>query len=479
MCMFSYRNTVSNIALVKGVERFECGACPECLQKKSRKWALRCGMEAKVSSGVMVTLTYDSYKENGSTPYEENPVDPSLCVNKKHCQNFIKRVRKHFPGKNIKYLITAEYGKRTGRAHYHALLFNVVFDDLIKYKKSKRNNIIYKSKTLEKLWTHGICTVDCINLTAKTARYCTKYCAKDAGVDDTFMLFSRGIGEEKLLELFNGVSYWLDGREYSIPREIWQKYIEKKYSLNGYSRYVGIKHLYETEKKIHNIITRLEKQEENTLLKLFDLNYRKIKHLKKERNFRKTSIKNQWLSRLFWYEERIQNYEAKLGDRGRAAKLWRIELQKLENSPVSRARQNVRREIFAFYRDNDPMYQRYIAYWKNKNEVNNVGRASDFERILALPPVKYWSYQQKAIQAKLKQGKKGASFVPPRSNCHGFDPFFAKKLYTEKSFAPLSCHYTANDTKRKLYSAEIKELTRLRRCFMEMTATECEVSPFA
>ncbi len=71
----------------------------------------------------------------------------------------------------------------------------------------------------------GICTVDTQNLSAACARYCTKYCAKDARADDTFMLFSRGIGEAGLLRDFNGKSYIIDGREYPIPRQIWEKKI--------------------------------------------------------------------------------------------------------------------------------------------------------------------------------------------------------------------------------------------------------------
>lgn len=423
--MFQYRNVVSGKALVKGVEYFECGACPECLQKKSRKWALRCCMQAKVSPGVMVTLTYDSYKYGSTT--EENPTDPTIPLSKKHCQDFIKRLRKWLSkrsDKKLYYLLTAERGKRTNRAHYHALLFNVTFDDIIKYKKSSRGNIIYKSQTLEKLWKHGICTVDCINLSAKTARYCTKYCAKDSGADDTFMLFSHGIGDEELIKRFNGKSYWVEGREYSIPREIWQKYIEKKYKIFGYSRYVGLRHLEDTEKKIFNVLKRLSDE---------------------DMKFNKT---------------------------------FSIELHKLENSCLSYHRQMCRREIYTHYRDNDPLYKLYLKYWKNKNEVNNFNRPSELARISALPNNKYWSYKQKALRAKGRQYIKRA-FIPPRSNCHGFDPFYNKKVHAEKSFAPLSRHYTANDTIREVFREEIKELKRLRRAIWETrNVIEC-VSPFS
>lgn len=482
MCMFQYANKASLIARMKGVEFFECGACPECLQKKSRKWALRCGMQAKVSPGVMVTLTYDSYKyANGKPTTEENPTDPTIPLSKKHCQDFIKRLRKwHAKSSNKKvyYLLTAERGKRTNRAHYHALLFNVTFDDIVKYKKSSRGNIIYKSQTLEKLWTHGICTVDCINLTAKTARYCTKYCAKDSGVDDTFMLFSHGIGEEELLKRFDGKSYWIDGREYSIPREIWQKYVESKYNLFGFSKYIGKVSLENTEKIIYNQTCKLTKLEEKTLINLFELNYKLLKHLKKERKFRKDYTRLKWFQRKLYLQDCITRQEAILSECCRKLScVWEYRLEQLEASPIRKETQDINREIYTEYRDNDPLYISYLEYWKNKNEVNNFSRPSDIERIALLPDKKYWSYKQKALLSKGRQQIKRA-FVPPRSKCHGFDPFAPKKVHEDKSFAPLSRHYTANDTLRNNYSAYMKRLRRIEWQRMQENATPCEVNPF-
>ena len=82
MCLFTFNNKKSIRAKIKGIEKFECGHCPECLQKKSRKWALRCGMQAKTTPGVMVTLTYDTYKViNGKlSTIEENPINPITSI---------------------------------------------------------------------------------------------------------------------------------------------------------------------------------------------------------------------------------------------------------------------------------------------------------------------------------------------------------------------------------------------------------------
>lgn len=237
MCLFSRPSSPSSIAYKKGVLSFDCGACPECLSKKARRWALRAVYESQQGPACMVTLTYDQYIHDGRGRVIGERV-AERNVDKRDVQLFIKRLRKWFVSKygkdyRIKYLITAEYGKRTHRPHYHALLFNVKFPDAVPYKRSKRGNLIYTSDILDNLWHNGICTVDTQNLSAACARYCTKYCAKDSRAEDTFMLFSRGIGEEGLLRDFNGKSYWIDGREYPIPRQIWEKYIVKKYSGIG------------------------------------------------------------------------------------------------------------------------------------------------------------------------------------------------------------------------------------------------------
>lgn len=227
MCFFPRVGNPNSKAWKYGLREYNCGHCPECLSAKARQWALRAVMQAKVSKSCMVTLTYDHYKYNEKGEIIGEEIG-SYEVCKKDCQDFIKRLRYYFP--NALYILSAEYGKRTGRAHYHAILFNVDFADAVPYKRSKRGNLIYKSPMLGRIWKHGICTIDCKNATVQTARYCTKYCAKDYGIDDTFMLFSRKIGHDKLIEEFNGLYYMIEGKKYPIPRTIWQEVIYKKYA---------------------------------------------------------------------------------------------------------------------------------------------------------------------------------------------------------------------------------------------------------
>jgi hypothetical protein len=111
-----------------------------------------------------ITLTYDN---------ENVPWDGSLV--KEHFQKFMKRLRKHYAPKKIRYYHCGEYGEENERPHYHACLFGLDFDDRMAY--SATNNVItYTSETLEKIWGKGFCTVGELNY--ETAAYTARYIMK-------------------------------------------------------------------------------------------------------------------------------------------------------------------------------------------------------------------------------------------------------------------------------------------------------------
>lgn len=241
MCFFPFPNlNFSSSAYKKGLHEFKCGACPECSRDRANSWALRCFYEAQDHVfNCMITLTYDSFVSLSDRSLGELPPDPSLHVSRRDIQLFLKRLRKwhsSISSERIKVFGSAEYGSRTHRAHYHLILFGVRFPDLVRYKKSKRGNIIYSSHILESLWSHGICTVDSININSSIARYCSKYCAKDRS-SDTFLIASQKIGLNGLMRDFNGLNYIVEGREYTVPRIVWQEYIVSKYQ----NRYLHLK----------------------------------------------------------------------------------------------------------------------------------------------------------------------------------------------------------------------------------------------
>lgn len=142
-----------------------CGQCIGCRLERSRQWATRCVHEASMwEDNCFITLTYDD---------ENIPWDGSL--NKTHFQKFMKRLRRKYEPKTIRYFHCGEYGEQLKRPHYHALLFNHDFDD--KELWSQREGInTYRSSELEKLWPFGFSTVG--QLTWETAAYCSRYVMK-------------------------------------------------------------------------------------------------------------------------------------------------------------------------------------------------------------------------------------------------------------------------------------------------------------
>ena len=115
-------------------------------------------------ANCFITLTYDD---------NHLPWDGSL--NKKHLQDFMKRLRWHHRDKTIRFFACGEYGEKLSRPHYHALLFNHDFQDKTLF--SSRDGInTYTSEVLEQLWPWGFSTVG--QCTWAAAAYCARYVTK-------------------------------------------------------------------------------------------------------------------------------------------------------------------------------------------------------------------------------------------------------------------------------------------------------------
>lgn len=123
-----------------------------------------------------VTLTYRDKRECDGTQLSEGyhvPADYSL--QKSHFQKFVKRLRKAYPDRKIRYFHCGEYGEETLRPHYHACLFNVEFTD-VQVWKDDEGIVTYTSSALEKLWPFGFATVGELNY--DTAAYTAGYILK-------------------------------------------------------------------------------------------------------------------------------------------------------------------------------------------------------------------------------------------------------------------------------------------------------------
>lgn len=197
-----------------------CGKCPGCRLDYSKGWSERMILELKDNpSAIFITLTY----RNADLPRGDCGL-PSLSV--PDVQRFFKRLRKHFSGVRIRYYLAGEYGPRTLRPHYHAIIYGLSlfsFDDLKCFGVNDLKQPYYTSPTLEKIWSHGF--VQLSDVSYHTCAYVSRYCLKkqvkqfyvDRGVAPEFNLSSRkpGIGMLHATEMVeSGITeFSVDGRD--------------------------------------------------------------------------------------------------------------------------------------------------------------------------------------------------------------------------------------------------------------------------
>ena len=112
---------------------------------------------------AFITLTYDN---------DHLPKNNSL--NHEHFQKFIRSLRKTIDIP-IRYYMCGEYGDKTLRPHYHALIFGYDFPDKTIWSK-RQKNYVYRSELLEKKWYHGNSEIG--NVTYQSAAYTARYIVK-------------------------------------------------------------------------------------------------------------------------------------------------------------------------------------------------------------------------------------------------------------------------------------------------------------
>lgn len=114
-----------------GPQQVRCKQCLNCRILRQSCLAFRCELEHSTwQSGFFLTLTYADAPEKGDY---------------RHMDQFLKRLREreryHNPTlPTIRYLSCGEYGSKTGRFHYHSLIWNIS-------QKSV--------DSLTELWPHG------------------------------------------------------------------------------------------------------------------------------------------------------------------------------------------------------------------------------------------------------------------------------------------------------------------------------------
>lgn len=152
------------LRLIRGM-RVPCGKCIVCRQNRARQWAVRLQHELQFHHQYcFITLTYDD---------EHVPIiEGDITLWKNDLQLFWKRLRKLLPkNQKIKYLACGEYGEKTSRPHYHAIIFGWQPEDLIEI-----SNKIITSEILESVWKQGNVAVG--SVVDETIYYVTGYILK-------------------------------------------------------------------------------------------------------------------------------------------------------------------------------------------------------------------------------------------------------------------------------------------------------------
>lgn len=175
-----------------------CGKCALCLKRKRKDMVTRIQHErSMVRDCCFITLTYDDINlpMSGSNDWKKDKFiigrgelvgKPTLLPS--DVQKFLKRLRRHLEYKplklsdrrdhvdgKIRYFCVGEYGSKTGRPHYHLLIFGWRPSDLKLFQMRGGYNV-YRSSQIEKLWKYGFSTVG--DAESGVAAYCARYCTK-------------------------------------------------------------------------------------------------------------------------------------------------------------------------------------------------------------------------------------------------------------------------------------------------------------
>lgn len=204
--------------IVSGVT-VPCGTCVVCRRNRASEWSTRLQHELPYhQKSAFITLTYS----NENLPVNGFNME-TLC--KRDFQLFMKRLRKELYPDKIKYFACGEYGSKTERPHYHAILFGWSPENLVKHGYG--DNITFSDKTLSRIWDNGQVTVG--SVTSGSIHYVTGYILK-ANLKKTalmarekeFILSSQGLGKQYCLDYAEELSQLINvtraGTTSAIPR---------------------------------------------------------------------------------------------------------------------------------------------------------------------------------------------------------------------------------------------------------------------
>lgn len=193
-----------------------CGHCDGCRIDRSRDWANRCMLEMQYHTDAwFVTLTYNDEHLPLAYAVDETTGEARevATLSKRDWQLFMKRLRK-ITGQELRFFMCGEYGPKTYRPHYHAIIYGLKLDDVQFFSQrmlGKKIYTYYQSVTLQNAWSVLEC--DCKGerqrnpighvllgkVTWETCAYVARYCLKKAYGSDGDILKKYGVTPEFVL----------------------------------------------------------------------------------------------------------------------------------------------------------------------------------------------------------------------------------------------------------------------------------------
>lgn len=143
-----------------------CRVCEECYRQQRNEWTARATAEMQMhDKAIFVTFTYRDYNDGEKVlpPVAEMVTDDGEILTHQtlrysDMQLFWKRLRKKFSDRNIRFLVCGEYGSRTFRPHYHAIIYGLGIDDfpdMTVHNKNSQGDYLYSSEELDRIWSNG------------------------------------------------------------------------------------------------------------------------------------------------------------------------------------------------------------------------------------------------------------------------------------------------------------------------------------
>ena len=264
-----------------------CGKCIGCRLDYCRKWADRMMMELKAQKkGIFLTLTYDD--DHVPILFDENDFPVCPTVDKKDVQDFVKRLRRAYDGKNghpgpiqIRYYAGLEYGDEKQRPHAHMILYGLSIDDFFDAEfvgVNELNQEFFSSNILRFIWSNG--NIYMSDVTYATCAYVARYVMKKAqsdltpwnkGEEKESNLMSRkpGIGVPYLDECPDALKYESvplpDGKTASIPKIFIQRLPEEEREviMEQRKKLANDAFLYRLQQNKLGVVEQLEASELN------------------------------------------------------------------------------------------------------------------------------------------------------------------------------------------------------------------------